>query len=380
MKTASLDSLKLLCQCISPVNNKEVILSQEHLSEIDWEAVVYCSGQHLVTPALCFYLKKKGLFSLLSKEVQEYLELIYDLNLTRNNKIKEQLLALLPDFNKAGIEPLLLKGIASLLGELYESPGIRVLGDIDILLPEDKLMIARSIMLEHGYTYTPGLHQDIVKKHKHLPAFVHDDQPVAIEIHRYPTALKYNNWVNNESAWNRCLTISLKSGVIRLPSSEFRLLHNFCHCQIDDKGYLAGYINARQLLEWVKLRELYEEEFDWLLIQRRVKNNRSEAAWNGYVLAAEKFFFQALIPNTTETLLTDFFMCRQQWSIRYPGYRKINKKMVRAYSFISEVLSVLLFNYHRGFKSFANVLWFSFKLMLSPKWYKKKWKLYKSIE
>ncbi len=371
----NVDTLKLLCQCISPVKKKESILSKINSPEFVWEPVVYCSGEHLVTPALCFYLKKKGLFSLLTQELQDYLNLTYDLNLSRNNKIKEQLLILLPDFNAAGIEPILLKGISSLLGELYESPGIRVLGDIDILLPEDKLTIATNIMLKHGYTYTPRINKNIVKEYKHLPEFLHKDQPVAIEIHNDPVNLKYNEWVSFTSAWSDNSIISFKTGKVRLPSPEFRLLHNFCHCQLEDNGYLAGYINARQMLEWVKLRDRYEMDFDWDSIQKRVKSNHSEAAWGGYVLAAENFFLQASIPNTTMPLLTYLFMYRQQWSMRYVSYWKINSTLVFIYSFIREASSILLLNYQQGPKSFFNALWFSFKQLFSPVWYKKQWKL-----
>ncbi len=367
-----MDSLKLLCQCISPLKNKKDILSVLGSSDCDWVSLIYCSGEHLVTPALWFYLKKKGLLPLLNLELRDYLKLVYDLNLTRNQEITKQLLALLPDFNAAGIEPVLLKGIASLIGALYETPGIRVLGDIDVLIPEGKLAVATQIMLDHGYSYTPVMHKDIVKEHRHLPAFIHEDQPVAIEIHRYPVAGKYNGWVNYESAWKESTRVLLKTGTVVLPTPEFRLLHNFCHCQLGDRGYVKAYINARQMLEGVTLRNRYEKEFNWLLIQKRVANNNSLAAWGGYLLSAEKYFSQAIIANTQISFLARFFIYRQQWGVKYTGYWKINCIFDQMLFFIEEAYSLIIFNFKRDPQSCIKVLKFIFSRMFSLQWYKNK--------
>ncbi len=367
-----MDSLTLLCQCISPVENKDDILSATHSEGFDWEAVVYCSGEHWVTPALWFSLKKKGILPRLNLEMRDYLELIYDLNLTRNEKITKQLLALLPDLNASGIEPVLLKGIASLVGGLYESPGIRVLGDIDILIPEEKLTIATQIMLDHGYSYTPMLHEEIVREHRHLPAFIHDNQPVAIEIHRYPVALKHNGWVNNEAAWRGSTKVLIKTGTVILPTPEFRLLHNFCHCQLGDRGYVKAYINARQMLEWVVLRDKYEKQFNWVSIQERVANNDSIAAWGGYLLAAEGCFSQAMIPNTKIPFLARVFIFRQQWGVKYVGYWKINCILDKVHFFIGEAYSMIIFNSKRDPQSLVKAIKFIFLRIFSIRWYKNK--------
>lgn len=375
-----MNTLELLCQCISPVQNTETILSEIHSSEVDWEPIIFCSGEHLVTPALWFHLNKKGILPALDSDLQEYLKLVYDLNLSRNHKILNQLGSLLPDFNAEGIEPFLLKGIASLVSDLYESLGIRVLGDIDILIPEEKLSIANDIMLQQGYSFTPSIHHQGVttEPFKHLPGFIHKDQPVSVEIHRYPVALKHRAWVSQQSAWDKCSPIYLKTGVVRLPSPEFRVLHNFCHCQLNDRGYLKGYINARQLLEWVKLRECYDDKIDWVSIQKKVKLNHSIAAWGGYVLAAEYFFSQAIMPNTSIPVFSRLFIYRQKWRQHSLLYQKTNDILISLFSFLKLAISTLILNFRLGPKSFFNTVWFMCKLLFSLEWHKKKWKAFKS--
>ncbi len=372
-------TLKFLCQCISPPQNTEKIILEINSPEFDWEPVIYCSGQQLVTPALWFYLKQKKILPLLNQQHQDYLELIYDLNLSRNNQIKKQFFALLPAYNAVGIEPLLLKGIASLVEELYESSGIRVLGDIDILVDEDKLHVAKSIMLEQGYTYTPFPFQDIVEEHKHLPAFVHKDQPVAIEIHRYPVALKLSGWVNNAAAWSDNTQISLKTGSVRLPEPEFRLLHNFSHCQIGDRGYFRGYINVRQMLEWVKLRDKYDYELDWVKIQERVEKNRSTAAWGGYILAAERYFSQPIVEHTKLPFLAKVYINRLYWAEQYAWIWKINLVVDRLVYYTQKTLSTLVLNFQRGPKHFVKTILCLFKQLFSLQWIKAKYKIFKTF-
>jgi len=375
-----METLKLLCQCLSPVENTELILAEIKSPQFTWEPVIYRSGQHLVTPALCFYLKQKEIFPFLNQEFQEYLELIYDLNLARNKKIEEQLLSLLPVFNSEGIEPLLLKGIASLLGELYESPGIRVLGDIDILVTEDKLQAVKNIMLEEGYSYTSTVlpHQDFIEEHHHLPAFIHKDWSVAIEIHRHPAPLRLSGWVNNKSAWGGNTQISLKTGFVRLPEPEFRLLHNFCHSQINDRGYFTGNINIRQLLEWVKLQDTFEQEFKWSEIQKRVEKCRSTSAWGGYFLAAESYFSQPIIAKTKLPFLAKLFMYRLQWGERYVWSWKINIIADRVMFYPSYIMSILVLNFQRGPRAFLKIIVFIFKRLFSLYWIKEKYKAFKA--
>ncbi len=373
-----MDALKVLCQCISPIQNRQEILSIVGSSDFNWDHIIYSSGQHLVSPALWFYLQQKEISPLLNTEQQEYLKLIYDLNLSRNNQIKNQLFLLLPDFNAGGIEPVLLKGIASLLGELYESPGIRILGDIDILVPEEKLDIAKNIMLDHGYTYTPFPNQNIDVEHRHLPGFVHEKYPVAIEVHRFPVAEKHFGWVNSTAAQNDSTQLSLEMGVVRMPSPEFRLLHNFCHCQLGDRGFFRACINARQMLEWVKLRDKYETEFDWVSIQQKVGENSAVSAWAGYLMVAEEYFSQEMIPETQTPLLAKFFMYRLQCGERHAMCWKLNLVIDRFFYYGERSLSILSLNFHRGPRAFFKMFRFLLLRIFSIKSLKEKYKVFRS--
>ena len=44
--------------------------------------------------------------------------------------------------NAIGIEPVLLKGAAHLVGGVYPAPSLRVVGDLDVLVPEERVKTA----------------------------------------------------------------------------------------------------------------------------------------------------------------------------------------------------------------------------------------------
>ncbi len=136
-----LDTFLLLCRCLAFEDNSESLRKQFQEEHIAWENVVKVSSQHLVTPALYWALSKKGLLDALPDDgLIPYLEMILDANRYRNQRILDQVQTIARQLNKVDIEPLLMKGVASLITGIYEEVGIRMMTDIDLLVPYDKLM------------------------------------------------------------------------------------------------------------------------------------------------------------------------------------------------------------------------------------------------
>lgn len=61
-----------------------------------------------------------------------------------------QLKTLLPRFQNEGIVPCLLKG-AALIAKYYRDPGLRVMGDIDLLIPRFQIHRAHALLLQEGW-------------------------------------------------------------------------------------------------------------------------------------------------------------------------------------------------------------------------------------
>jgi hypothetical protein len=133
------------------------------------------------------------------------------------------------------------------------------------------------------------------------------------------------------------------------------------------------------MLEWVKLRAMYEHEFNWGEIQERVEKNRSIAAWGGYILAAERYFSQPVVEDTELSFLANFFIYRLQWAEQYAWSWKINLIVDRIVYYTEKTLSTVVFNFKRGPKYFVKTILFLFKQLFSLQWIKAKYKIFKTF-
>ncbi|MGB1581976.1 MAG: nucleotidyltransferase family protein, partial [Nevskiales bacterium] len=124
-----------LGRCLAPAGDCVLSMPDEAM----WPELLRLAGGQFVTPLLYCNLRDRGLLDQMPEEPRQYLADIYALNLTRNNAIRQQLVELATSFNQAGLLPLVMKGAATLLTDLYGDPGARVLGDIDLFLPQADL-------------------------------------------------------------------------------------------------------------------------------------------------------------------------------------------------------------------------------------------------
>ena len=85
--------------------------------------------------------------------------------------------------NAREIVPVLLKGIST-SRQYYRTPHHRVLGDVDLLVDATELATARSVLRELGYDdFDAESLGDAGATHHHLPAVIHPDTRVIVELH-----------------------------------------------------------------------------------------------------------------------------------------------------------------------------------------------------
>jgi len=81
------------------------------------------------------------------------------------------------------IDPVLLKG-ASFATRYYPEPHLRVMGDIDLLLPQDRISEAQNILMRKGFEKlepVPGMDYET---HIHSAPLFHPDRNFWVELHR----------------------------------------------------------------------------------------------------------------------------------------------------------------------------------------------------
>ena len=118
----------------------------------DWRAIVAMAGSTLTIGNFAEVALGAGPVALPS----QYMELLQDIRTRareRNNRLKQQLAEVLPALNDAGVEPVVMKGMARMLCSRQEQS--RLLADIDILVPHDRRELARmrsfGLATAHGW-------------------------------------------------------------------------------------------------------------------------------------------------------------------------------------------------------------------------------------
>lgn len=272
----NLTAATMLCQCLSGALGQSLSPSSLPTSEERWASVLRLSGDHLVTPVLRWALREhKGLYDELPSNVVDYLEAVYALNLEKNLSCEDQLSELISDLNKIEVRPVLLKGAAMLVGGLYPTSGERMISDLDILIPEERLPDVLSRMLALGYQATEGM-IDLDKatlkslSHRHhYPALVHRDWPVSIELHVQPVVLRYRTLLGSEDVLGKATKAVMPRGECLIPDPEIMITHNVVHAFLFDTIDCMKTISLRQLFEFVLISQKYHADIDWDQIAKR---------------------------------------------------------------------------------------------------------------
>lgn len=293
------DALAVFCTVISPFTSVDDLGKlQESIScgTIDWQAVAQyanCSG---MAPALHWSLDSKGLSHLIPEQFRAYLDEVYRFNRARNEELREQLLEVVLLLNGIGVTPLLLKGAAALIAELYPDHGIRFMWDLDLLIPEEQLEAAVAILMANGYsvpaTYAGGPGGTGWRERHHYPPLWRTGAPAAVELHRrvLPANL---DLLPPGAVWKRSWLFSsslLPGASVALMSPTDELIHCFAHSELAHKNHYYERIDVRHLHHFACLCHRHREEFDWQQLESFKNHSGYGDVFNSYLYLAERLF------------------------------------------------------------------------------------------
>jgi hypothetical protein len=248
---------------------------------LGWEAVVSLANQQLLTPALWVELQRKGLSGHVPEDFQEYLHNLYELNKTRNERLKAQLTEAVTRWNRSGIEPLLIKGAGHLFDSPFGDPAARVMADLDIVVRENELGTARDLLLSLGYCDRPKEGRDY-SQHLHIAPLFREGDFGPIELHR--EVVPFSDLLPSPSVWEHSQPLEVDDLRMRIQSPTHRVFHNFIHSELAHENYEDGSIALQHLYEMVQL--CAKNDVDWTSIKESVDRERA-----GYIL--ESFVYLA---------------------------------------------------------------------------------------
>lgn len=263
--------------------------SDIHSGRLPWESVIALANEHLLTPALWVALNDKGLAQALPDDVRNYLRDLHGLSRERNAHLRSQLLEAVGELNSVGIVPVLLKGAMHLVSDMYGDSGVRIMTDIDLLVPSGDLEKSQEILRQMGYRAEEGMKCYDESHHHCAPLFRPGDYG-ALELHRDLLMKGYRQFLPGETALAESEPLEYEGRAMKVLSPTHRVLHNILHSQIIDRHYPEGVLPLRSLHEMVTEVSAQRSRFEWSGIRAVMENGKRGDVLDTYLYLAHRLF------------------------------------------------------------------------------------------
>ena len=194
---------------------------------MDLVALMQLAGRHRVTPMLAKSILGAKQSCDLPDDFRFYLLFIHAQNDARNNALQRQLVEAVACLNVIGIEPVLLKGAIRLVDGLYPDLGWRLMRDLDLLVPRERLHDAAAQLRWIGYA-SPS--SSTPRSHWHLPPLVRAPAEAVIEVHE--DLLGRPCLCTAEQMIARSQPALVDGARVRIPDIADQLVHLIAHDQL----------------------------------------------------------------------------------------------------------------------------------------------------
>ena len=255
--------------------------------ETVWELVIEVASFHYVTPALAACLPQDDV----PDEVRDYFKSAAVLNGERNAHMLAGLARTAGLLNAIGIEPLPLKGASLLADGTYADSAQRLLGDIDVLIPNARASDAAAALRAAGFAAKAS---DVIPppSHHHLPILHDPETGVGVELHtdvvsRSPDAAIATAWFCEQAR-----PASFRGARILLPEPTRNAGHVIFHSQLFHGLDHVNKIQLRHLLDLALIRARHGGAIDWDALDRRFSDAGFGEVLATYLSFADLLFAQ----------------------------------------------------------------------------------------
>ncbi len=232
----------------------------------DWVPVIAEADRQVVLVALSPLLRQAGIEDRLPDEVAEALALFHRANTARNERMAQALEEIATACNACGIRPTLLKGANRLLDDLYPDRGMRLMADLDVLVPEERSGAVVERLQTLGYDIEPESYEWEAARRHHLPPLRRRADGVRVELHIDAVHRPFHVMLPVDELVEAATPAALGGATVLIPAARHQFLHLVIHDQFGNHGFRRGTLRLRTLLEGRRMLErLAPGELDWVL-------------------------------------------------------------------------------------------------------------------
>jgi hypothetical protein len=199
-------------------------LLQQH---IDWGYLLQVALPHGMMPLLYWQLQRTCPEAV-PEPVLARLRNYFQANARRNTFLAQELMTLLHLFNTEGITALPIKGPV-FAAMAYGDVSFRQCGDLDIVIPQGKVLRAQEMLISQGYNpafpILPGQATETVQFY-HERTFLRQDGKVIVDLHWRFVEHDFPFPLSLERVWQRCEPVLLEGTEVRtLARADALLIH-----------------------------------------------------------------------------------------------------------------------------------------------------------
>jgi hypothetical protein len=210
--------------------------------------------------------------------LQTYLAHLTAANRARNRELQTELAAVARRLAAHDIPVLLLKGAATFTDDLYADDGARLMSDLDLLIPEDRVHQAQNLLIAEGFVENPEDRRKydtfpLMARHSHLAPLHHPAQKAVIELHYKVAYGQSGRVISAEEAWAASVAAAIDGTPVRVLNPTLRLLHNALHAALPHLEFLRGHFVLRDLAEFAALAHRYGPAIDRAALFKRIERH-----------------------------------------------------------------------------------------------------------
>jgi hypothetical protein len=273
---------------------------------LDWDAILEASIRHGVTPLVWHGLRSAGAAESVPAQTAELLQLLHQQSGQRNRRLFATLGGIVAALRAVGVDPVGLKDIG-LAVDVYPEPGLRPMGDLDLLIRREDWTAAAGCLERLGFLARPS--SDVPYTHQYAPAqhFRRARDEIWIDLQWNVMEREWDSYGEGRftydglGMWQRAQEIPLDGFALRVPTLEDMLFHLCLHLEGHRYSELVLFCDIAELLR----RRGSELRWDELL--RITRRYRAEASVYYVLLLTERLLSAPLPSEVLDELKPPYF-------------------------------------------------------------------------
>jgi hypothetical protein len=332
-------AFEFLCGCLSRDHSgaaHDALRRTAQSPAFAWETFVQIAGETLVAPAVLDALRSKDIVQAIPRDVVDFFDGMAVLNRLRNKQLLIEAIELAAVLNEIGVVPVLLKGAAHLLSGLYPDLAHRMMVDLDVLVPADRLSECAARL--HGIGYE-ALSDGDFSGHHHDPPLGRPGASAVVELHGEPLDIPHRLLLPPEAVLDSAVVFERGGTKLAVPSNRCRLVHSIAHAQLANHAYVYGHLALRELLDFARLHDTFADRIDWGDLARHFATCGAATALEFQLFSAQRLLGVPVDPNVRVSRATRALYRRALWQVGHPASARLSGRLLRPYLLLRRSLS-----------------------------------------